>query len=89
MIRSSNDETNFPHKSLLTDTLVSRIRKAITNSPSANINVFCNIKKQLSKIVQLGGFSIGLSTLSKKLSEPSEPIIISYVKELKNTGAKK
>ena len=51
--------------------------------------MFCNIKKQLSKIVQLGGFSIGLSTLSKKLSEPSEPIIISYVKELKNTGAKK
>ena len=34
LIRSSNDETNFPHKLLLTDTQVSKIRKAFANGSS-------------------------------------------------------
>ena len=37
LIRNSNDEINFPHKLLLTDTQVSKIRKAFANTPSANI----------------------------------------------------
>ena len=36
-IGSSNDETSFPHNLLLTDTQVSKIRKAFTNGSSANI----------------------------------------------------
>ena len=33
----SNDETNFPHKLLLTNIKVSRIRKAFVNGCSANM----------------------------------------------------
>ena len=33
----SNDENNFPHKLLLTNTQVSRLRKAFSNDSSANI----------------------------------------------------
>ena len=35
---NSNYETNFPHKLLLTDTQASKIRKALSNGSSANIN---------------------------------------------------
>ena len=31
LIRNSNDEVNFPHKLLLTDTQVSKIHKAFAN----------------------------------------------------------
>ena len=37
LIKSLNDESNFPHKQLLTDTQVSRICKAFANGSSANI----------------------------------------------------
>ena len=37
LIRNSNDETNFPHKLLLTDTQVSDVYKAFANGSSANI----------------------------------------------------
>ena len=53
LIWSSNDETNFPHKLLLTDTQVSKICKAFTNGSSANIKVS---KIQLSKMLQQGIF---------------------------------
>ena len=33
----SNDENNFPHQLLLTNTQVSRLRKAFANDSSANI----------------------------------------------------
>ena len=33
----SNDENNFPHKLLLTNTQVSRLRKAFANDSSASI----------------------------------------------------
>ena len=39
LIRNSNDETNFPHKLLLTNTQVSKIRKVFANGSSANIKV--------------------------------------------------
>ena len=51
MIADSNDETNFPHKLLLTDTQVSKIRKIFANGSSANIKFS---KTQLSKMIQSG-----------------------------------
>ena len=46
MIGSSNDETNFPHRLLLTNTQVSRLCKAFANNSSANIKLS---KTQLHK----------------------------------------
>ena len=46
------NEKNFPHKLLLTNTQVSKPRKAFANSSSANIKLS---KAQLNKIGQLGG----------------------------------
>ena len=45
----SNDENNFPHKLLLSNTQVSRLRKAFANNSSANIQL---LKNQLQKFVQ-------------------------------------
>ena len=49
----SNDENNFPHKLLLTNTQVSKLRKAFSNGLSANTK---SSKTQLHKIGQSGGF---------------------------------
>ena len=54
----SNEETNFPHKFLLTDTQLSRLSKAFGENSTVNIKLS---KTQFSKMVQLGGF-IPLST---------------------------
>ena len=54
MIANSNNETNFPHKLLLTNTQISEIRKSFANCSSANIKF---LKTQLSKI-QSGRFNI-------------------------------
>ena len=51
MIRNSNDEYNFPHKLLLTNTQVSRLRKAFANNAPANIKLS---KTQLHKTGQSG-----------------------------------
>ena len=48
-----NNETNFPHKLLLTDRQVSNIRKSCANNSSADIKLS---KIQLSKMIQSGGF---------------------------------
>ena len=53
MIGDSNDEANFPHKLLLTDAQVSRLRKAFANNSSANTKLS---KTQISKMIQSGGF---------------------------------
>ena len=45
-IGNSNDETNFPHKLLLTDTQVSKSLKFFANGLSANIRL---TKTQLSE----------------------------------------
>ena len=39
IIGDSNDENNFPHKLLLTNAQVLRLRKAFANSSSANIKL--------------------------------------------------
>ena len=51
MISDSNDETTFPHKLLLTDAQVLRLRKGFAEGSSANVKL---IKTHLSKMVQLG-----------------------------------
>ena len=49
-----DNETNFPHKLLLTNRQVSNLRKAFANHLSADIKL---PKTQLSKMIQSGGFS--------------------------------
>ena len=53
MIGDSNDETNFLNKLLLTERQVSKLRKAIVNISSANIE---RSKTQVSKMVQSVGY---------------------------------
>ena len=53
VVGNSNDENNFQHKLLLTDTEVSRLRKAFANGSSSNIKLS---KTQLHKIGQSGWF---------------------------------
>ena len=53
VIGHSDDESNFPHKSLLTNRQVANLRKAFANYLSADIKL---LKTQLSKMIQLGGF---------------------------------
>ena len=48
-----DNETNFPHKLLLTNRQVSNLRKAFANHSSADIKLS---KTQLSKMIQSGGF---------------------------------
>ena len=52
VIGDSNTENNFPHKLFLTNTQVSKLRKASANNSSANIKLS---KTQLHKIQQSGG----------------------------------
>ena len=52
-----DNETNFPHKLLLTNRQISNLRKAFTNHLSADIKLS---KTQLSKMTHLGGFLIRL-----------------------------
>ena len=52
MIGNSDDETNFPHKLLLTNRQIANLRKAFANHTSTDIKLS---KAQLTKI-QKGGF---------------------------------
>ena len=52
-VGNSNDENNFPHQLLLTNTQVSRLRQAFANSSSANIKLS---KTRLHKIGESEGF---------------------------------
>ena len=53
MIGNSDDETNFPHKLLLTSTQVANLRRAFANYLSTDIKLST---AQLSKTIQSGGF---------------------------------
>ena len=54
MIDNSNDdETNFPHKLLLTNRQVANLCKAFANRTSTDIKLS---QLKLSKMVQIGGF---------------------------------
>ena len=53
MIGNSDDETNFPHRLLLTNRKVANLGKAFANNSSTGIKLS---KAQLSKMIQLGLF---------------------------------
>ena len=53
VVGDSNDENNFPHKLLLTNADVSKLRKTFANGLSANIKLSTT---QLHKIGQSGQF---------------------------------
>ena len=76
MIDNSNDETNFPHKLLLTNRQVANIRKAFANYSSIDIKVS---KTQLSKMIQSGGF---LGRLIGPLLNTGLPLIKNVIKPL-------
>ena len=73
---TGDDETNFPHKLLLTDRQVSNLRKAFANHSSADIKLS---KTQLSKMIQSGGF---LGRLLVPLLKTGLPIIENVIKPL-------
>ena len=52
-----DNETNFPHKLLLTNRQVANLRKAFANNSLVNIKLS---KTQLSKMIQSGGFLVRL-----------------------------
>ena len=53
MVGNANDNTNFPHKLLLTDRQVANVRKAFSNSLSRDVKFS---KTQLLQMMQSGGF---------------------------------
>ena len=55
VVGDSNGETNFPHRLLLTNTRVSRLRKTFANNLSANIKLS---KTQLHKMGQSREFLV-------------------------------
>ena len=71
-----DDETNFPHKLLLTNRQVENFRKAFVNKSSTNINLS---KTQLSKMIQSGGF---LGRLLSPLLKTGLPLIKNVIKPL-------
>ena len=71
-----DNETNFPHKLLLTNRQVSNLRKAFANHSSADIKLS---KTQLSKTIQSGGF-IGRSL--GPLLKTGLPLIKNLIKPL-------
>ena len=76
IIADSDDENNFLHKLLLTNTQVSRLRKAFANNSSANIKLS---KIQLHKIGPWGGF---LGRLLGPLLKTGLPLIANVLKLL-------
>ena len=73
---NSDDETNFPHKSLLTNRQVANLRKAFANDISTDIKLS---KTQLSKMIQSGGF---LGRLLGLLLRTGLPLMKSAIKPL-------
>ena len=71
-----DDETNFPHKLLLTNRQVGNIPKAFANHLSADIKLS---KTQLLKIIQSGGF---LGRLLGPLLKTGLPLIKNVIKLL-------
>ena len=78
MVGNSNDETNFPHKLLLTNRQTFSLRKAFNNHTSGDSKLS---KAQLIKM-QKGGFSKFLIPLLKS----GLPLLKSVVKPLGMLG---
>ena len=75
-----DNETNFPHKLLLTNRQVSNLRKAFENNLSTDIKLS---KTQLLKMIQSGGF---LSRLLGLLLKTGLPLIKNVIKPLAKSG---
>ena len=71
-----DNETNFLHKSLLTNRQVAILRKAFANKSSTDVKLS---KTQLSKMIQSGGF---LGRLLGPLSKTGLPLITNVTKPL-------
>ena len=71
-----DDETNFRHKLLLTNTQVENICKAFANKSSADINLS---KTQLYKMIELRGF---LGRLLGPLLKTGLPLTKNIIKPL-------
>ena len=76
MIGHSEDETNFPHKLLLTNRQVANLRKAFASQTTTDIKLS---KTQLSKMIQSGGF---LGGLLGSLLRTGLPLMKSVIKPL-------
>ena len=76
MTGNSNDETNFPHKLLLTNRQVANLRKAVANNSSNDIKLS---KTQLSKMIKSGGL---LDRLLGPLLKTGLPLIKDVIKPL-------
>ena len=76
MVGNSNDNTNFPHKLLLTDRQVANIRKAFSNNLSPDVKFS---KTQLLKMMQSGGF---LGNLLSKLAGPLMKVAMPIAKNV-------
>ena len=76
MVGNSNDNTNFPHKLLLTDRQVANIRKVFANNLSTDVKFS---KIQLLKMSQSGGF---LGNLLSKLVGPLMKVAMPLAKNV-------
>ena len=76
MVGNSNDNTNFPHKLLLTDRQVANIRKAFANNLSTDVKFS---KTQLLKMSQSEGF---LGNLLSKLAGPLMKVAMPLAKNV-------
>ena len=76
VVRKFNDENNFPHKLLLTNTQVSKVLKAFENGSTANIKLS---KTPCKKLEQLEGF---LGRLLEPFVKPVLPLIGNVLKSL-------
>ena len=76
MVGNSNDNTNFPHKLLLTDRQVANIRNAFANNLSTNVKFS---KAQSLKMSQSGGF---LGNLISKLAGPLMKVAMPLAKNV-------
>ena len=76
LIGNPNDETNFPHKLLLTNTQVANLPKAFANNSTTETKLS---KTQLSKMIQSGRF---LGRLLGPLLKTGLPLIKNVIKPL-------
>ena len=76
MIANSDDETNFPHRLLLTNRQVANLHKTFANNSSTDIKLS---KPRLSKMVQLGGL---LGRFLGSLLKTGLPLMKNLIKPL-------
>ena len=82
VVGDSNDENNFLHKLLLTNTQVSKLRKAFANNSSVNLKLSKTHLQKIGQSVQflgrlLGQFlKIGLSLMGNVVKSLSKIVLI-------------